>query len=249
MPTRLAPPVRVLICSTGEAFVALVFTYDPDTFAEFKVKEIKNDRLAVFSMLGYFAQVIVTGEGPVENWVAHVATDPLGTNDLSLALMGQFAPYPWATFAASGNVSDNLTAWYGPERNKWSCPSPDASTLDYLTGEYPGDYSCLTTIDSVKQMPTGLVFDASAPSTAAITNWARVVQPRAPPPSPQPLQLATLLSTGPPPSPTHPPRMVGVGGPAENWAFPTALVFDADSTTVSCETQLSPSTVAMPAAR
>ena len=107
---------------------------------ELKIKEIKNDRVAMFSLLGYFAEAIVTGEGAVENWAPHVAADPFGTNDLSLAVMGQFAPSPAAMFAASCNVSDNLTAWYGPERIKWSCPYPDASTPTYLTAEYPTYY-------------------------------------------------------------------------------------------------------------
>ena len=41
---------------------------------------------------------------------------------------------------------------------------------------------------------------------------------------------------------------LGAGGSAKNWAFPTAHAFDADSATVACETQFSPSTVTMPAA-
>ncbi|KAG0562036.1 hypothetical protein KC19_9G112300 [Ceratodon purpureus] len=56
----------------------------PDGFVDLTVKEIKNGRLALVSLLGFAAQGVVTGKGPVQNLIDHF-TDPFANNLLTYA--------------------------------------------------------------------------------------------------------------------------------------------------------------------
>lgn len=66
----------------GPFFNPLGFRKDEKSMKELKLKEIKNGRLAMLAILGYFIQGLVTGVGPVQNFLDHLA-DPVNNNVLT----------------------------------------------------------------------------------------------------------------------------------------------------------------------
>ena len=59
---------------------------------------------------------------------------------LTSAYFAQFARSPVAMFTAYGRKATELSACYGPDRNKWLGPFSERSTPTYLIGGHPDDY-------------------------------------------------------------------------------------------------------------
>merc|ERR1712137_1393093 len=60
----------------------------PTPSSNFRLKK-KNGRLAMLAMLGMYVQALITGKGPVSNWLEHLA-DPSSANGFAFAT--KFAP-------------------------------------------------------------------------------------------------------------------------------------------------------------
>jgi len=68
----------------GNSLDPLGLGEDSSTLSELQLKELKNGRLAMVSILGMYTQALTTGKGPVANWQEHIA-NPTTVNGFSYA--------------------------------------------------------------------------------------------------------------------------------------------------------------------
>uniref|UniRef100_A0A7S0RJT1 Chlorophyll a-b binding protein, chloroplastic n=1 Tax=Pyramimonas obovata TaxID=1411642 RepID=A0A7S0RJT1_9CHLO len=77
---------------------------------ELKLKEIKNGRLAMTAIFGFYMQASVTHTGPVANWVAHIS-DPWGQNVATNPISIPFGAFTSETGAAEFWAAA-VPSWY-----------------------------------------------------------------------------------------------------------------------------------------
>lgn len=128
-------PVSARAAPVRRAFDPLGLANDADTFALRKVREVKNGRLAMLAMLGFFMQGLATGKGPIENLEAHLA-NPAGANIITFHQQVLENIGGVAMFATT---SERLAKMYGPTRNLFLGPLSETAPA-HLKGEMAGDY-------------------------------------------------------------------------------------------------------------
>ena len=74
-------------------------TKDEAEMKKLKANEVKNGRLAMIAMLGYFVQAAVTHQGPYENLCAHLS-NPTGANFMTSFGAVRCPAFVWCRCAA-----------------------------------------------------------------------------------------------------------------------------------------------------
>lgn len=121
------------------SFDPLGLATNPDDFITLTVKEIKNGRLALVSLLGFSAQAVVTGHGPVQNLIDHL-TAPF-SNNLAAYVTSSALGEPLLTRASFASL-------FLATLIQWGKPLYMKNELPKLVGKLAMGvaYSCLTGI-------------------------------------------------------------------------------------------------------